>query len=321
MKLDLKDLKILSLLDQNARLSVIQIAKKLRLNKDVVRYRISNLEKDKIINGYYTIINTNKIGYTAFRIYLDFININDEIEKRIINSLDQEIGAGQIFSLEGEYQLGAIFWEKSIYDLEKKIQLFKKNFGDYINKLDLSIFTKINHYFKKNLPVYSKKIISLKNENIVKLDDTDFKILHTLSKNSRISFVEMSSKLNIPERTIAFRVRQLEKKEIILAYRADINVNKLGYENYFIGIYTGSKQNLAQIETFANLNKNCIYSDYILSGADIELETEFKNKKELLEFINSLKKKFIFIKKIKYWSTLEYLKLNYLPEIFGAARI
>ena len=298
MKLDLKDLKILSLLDQNARLSVIQIAKKLRLNKDVVRYRISNLEKDKIINGYYTIINTNKIGYTAFRIYLDFININDEIEKRIINSLDQEIGAGQIFSLEGEYQLGAIFWEKSIYDLEKKIQLFKKN-----------------------LPVYSKKIISLKNENIVKLDDTDFKILHTLSKNSRISFVEMSSKLNIPERTIAFRVRQLEKKEIILAYRADINVNKLGYENYFIGIYTGSKQNLAQIETFANLNKNCIYSDYILSGADIELETEFKNKKELLEFINSLKKKFIFIKKIKYWSTLEYLKLNYLPEIFGAARI
>ena len=52
MKLDLKDLKILSLLDQNARLSVIQIAKKLRLNKDVVRYRISNLE---LSNGKYAI--------------------------------------------------------------------------------------------------------------------------------------------------------------------------------------------------------------------------------------------------------------------------
>jgi len=39
MKLDKKDKQILSILDWNARIPLTQLAKKTRLNKDVVRYR------------------------------------------------------------------------------------------------------------------------------------------------------------------------------------------------------------------------------------------------------------------------------------------
>ncbi|MBI2106468.1 Lrp/AsnC family transcriptional regulator [Candidatus Woesearchaeota archaeon] len=311
--MDTKDKKILSLLDRNARTSIIQIAKKTRLNKDVVRYRINNLEKEKVIQGYYTIIDSQKLGLITFRIYLDFINLAQESEKKLISYLDKEFKAGQIFTIDGPYQLGVITLEESIYKLEVKIQNLKKQFGDYINNLEISIFTKLNHYFKKSLPLSTNEIIPLKQEEKIKVDDLDLKILKELSKNSRASYLELSKRLQIPQRTLAYRIKNLEKNKIILAYRADIDISRLGYENYFIEIYTGSKQNLKLIEGFAHLSKNCIYSDFVLPGADIELEMEFRNKQELLDFINELKEKFHFIKKIRYWSTLQYIKVNYLP--------
>ena len=311
--LDIKDKKILSLLDQNARISITQLAKKIKLNKDVTRYRINNLEKEKIIQGYYTIINTNKIGYTAYRVYFDFINLAKEIEDKLNSYLDKEFKAGQIFKIDGPYQLGVITWEKSVYDLEIKIQDLKKQFGNYINKIELSIFTKLNHYYKKTLPLSSEEVITLKQESQIKIDNLDLKILKELSKNSKQNYIKLSKKLNIPERTLAYRIKNLEKNKVILAYRANINISKLGYENFFIEIYTGSKQNLDYIESLAKSNKNCIYSDYVLPGADIEIEVEVRNKQGLLEFIPILKEKFPFIKKIVYWSTLSYLKLEYFP--------
>lgn len=313
MKPDIKDQRILSFLDRNARISITQLANKTRLNKDVVRYRINNLEKNKIIAGYYTIINTHRLGYTSYRIYFDFINLTPEREKKLILYLDKEFRAGQIFTIDGPYQLGIITWEKSIYDLEKKLQKLKKEFENYINSLDLSIFTKINHYFKRTLPNSSKDIISLKQEAIINIDELDFKILHLLSKNARMNYVEMSKRLNIPQRTLAYRIKQLEKNKIILCYRTDINISNLGYENFFIEIYTRNNQSLQEIENFAYLSKNCIYTDYIIPGADIEVEMEFQSKQKLLEFIKELKMRFPFIKKVKYWSTLAYIKMEYLP--------
>jgi len=314
MHIDLKDQKILALLDQNARISITKLARDTRLNKDVVRYRINNLEKKGIIQGYYTLINTGMMGLTAYRIYFDLINLTQEAEKKLINFLDKDFKAGQIFTIDGDYQLGIITWEKSVYDLQAKIQSLKRLFGDNINKLELSIVTKLNHYFRKSLPLSTKQVITLKQERASKIDELDVKILKQLSKNSRINYTELSGKLNIPQRTLAYRVRNLEKNKVILAYRAEVNISKLGYENFFIEIYTRSKQNLGLIENFAHIDKNCVYSDYVLPGADIELETEFKNKQELLAFIKMLKEKFLFIKKIRYWSTLEYLKMSYLPE-------
>ena len=80
MKLDKKDLQILGILDWNARMPITQVAKKVKLNKDVVRYRIRNLEKQEIISAYYSLINISKIGYLTFRLYLDLKDVSKEIE-------------------------------------------------------------------------------------------------------------------------------------------------------------------------------------------------------------------------------------------------
>ncbi len=85
--MDLKDKRILYQLDLNARQTNTQIAKKVGLSKDVVNYRIKSLEKEGIITGYYTIIDTSKVGYFSFRVYLKLIDSTPVKEEEIINFL------------------------------------------------------------------------------------------------------------------------------------------------------------------------------------------------------------------------------------------
>ena len=69
-KLDLKDRKILYELDLNCRQSNTQIGKKVGLKKDVVNYRINNMGKEGVIKNFWTAINTFKLGYDVFRVYI-----------------------------------------------------------------------------------------------------------------------------------------------------------------------------------------------------------------------------------------------------------
>ena len=68
--LDLKDRKILYELDVNARQSASGIGKKVGLIKQVVTYRINKLLDIGIIQKFYTILDTSKLGLTTYKIFL-----------------------------------------------------------------------------------------------------------------------------------------------------------------------------------------------------------------------------------------------------------
>lgn len=51
--LDKTDLKLLQVLEEDARQTLSQIAKKLKTSQQVVSYRLKSLEKRGIVGGYY----------------------------------------------------------------------------------------------------------------------------------------------------------------------------------------------------------------------------------------------------------------------------
>ncbi len=79
MKLDETDEKILKNLMVNARLSARQLALKLGMSTVTVLSRIKKLEKMKVICGYTTIIDHEKLGYSLTAI-IEIIAKNDKIE-------------------------------------------------------------------------------------------------------------------------------------------------------------------------------------------------------------------------------------------------
>lgn len=61
------------------------------------------------------------------------------------------------------------------------------------------------------------------------LDTTGWKILQALQENGRISYAELAKQVNLTAPAVAERVRKMEEAGLITGYRAEVNLEKLGY--------------------------------------------------------------------------------------------
>ena len=76
------------------------------------------------------------------------------------------------------------------------------------------------------------------------IDKLDLEILKLLSRDSKISFSEISNLLKVSNTTIHVRIKRLQKLEVIKNFTITIDYNKLGF-NYtcYMGIYLDKASN------------------------------------------------------------------------------
>ena len=72
MFLDVKNRKILGYLMKDARMPVSELAKKVMLSRQMVKQRIDNLVKDKIIKSFETRLSFEKLGFKHFELFFSF---------------------------------------------------------------------------------------------------------------------------------------------------------------------------------------------------------------------------------------------------------
>ncbi len=312
--MDKLDLKILQILDFNGRMPISQIAKKVHSNKDVVAYRIKKLEEQNIIMRYFPVLDMNQLGYYTSRLYFDLEEMNEAQEKDFISFLDKEIHAGLIFRMDYPYRYGIVMWTKSIFDIEQVIIDIKRKLGKILLRYNYTLFCTYKVYPKDYLfgKKHHENSYCIQPGELQSYDHVDFLLLQELAKNARSSTVEIANNLKIPQTTVSHKIRALEKKKIILGYRAEINFIKLGFTNYFLEIYLEDNHNLTQIESWANMHKNTVWLQKIIGTCDIEIEVEVKDRVELELLLNELRTRFPNIRKIIFWSQ-EYKKLTFLP--------
>src|SRR3989339_2250709 len=98
-ELDLINSKIIYTLDFDARMPLSQLAKKVGISKQVVKYRIDNLVKRGIIKGFYTDINATKLGLEIYMVYFKFHKMSLETEKKFIKHMCSQENIGVNISL------------------------------------------------------------------------------------------------------------------------------------------------------------------------------------------------------------------------------
>ena len=312
--MDKLDWKILQVLDFQGRIPLSQLAKQVHSNKDVVAYRIKKLEEQELIVRYFPVLDMSKLGYYTSRLYFDLEELDQTTEKEFIEFLDEEINSGLIFRMDYPYRYGIVLWTKSIYDIEDVIVSIKRKLGKALLRYNYALFCTYTIYPKDYLfgKRYHEVNYHLQAGVVEKYDSHDFLILRELAKDARISTIHIAQHLKIPQTTVSNKIKNLEKKKIILGYRAEINFMKLGYMNYFLEIYLEENHNLVQIESWANTSKNTVWLQKIIGTGDIEMEVEVKDRVELEAFLNELRTRFKNIRKIVFWSQ-DYKKLTFLP--------
>jgi Lrp/AsnC family leucine-responsive transcriptional regulator len=323
-KIDLKDRKILYQLDLNCRQSNNQIGRKVGLSKEVVNYRIKRMQDKGIIKCFWTSINSLRLGYYAFRIYMNFLDVSPDIKNEIIRYFKNYRNVWTLQSAKGPVDLSAVIWANDVYNFNIFWNKTLDRYGNFFEKYSVSILTQANclkrSYLLKEGTDKSDRVfytISCFGEP-VKIDKLDYKLLNEIADNARIPLLKLAEKLNSSSQTINYRIKNLIKKEIILAFRVDIDISYLNLQNCMIDIYLKDHTKGNKIKDYLKQNP---YVDYIMDmtigWCDINFELLVKNFNSLTKIIDDIDKKFPgAIRKTNFWMARKIHKERWLPELF-----
>lgn len=293
MKIDLKDKKILHELDNNARISFSEISKRIRLSKNSVINRVKQMEKDKIILGYNALININSLGYTTYDIYLRFKGTTIEKEQEIIDKLVKNKSIWLVAKVEGNVNLSLLISTKTPEEFNEIWLKIYEEIKPYVEIVRLAILLEYHHFSRGYLTEKRAKapiIIGKRGNNHI--DQFDEKILKYLAEDARLPILELSHKLRMNPKSVALRIRNLEKNKVILGYKINLNFGKLGYNYYKIMFNLSNLRIIPKFYEFIKQNNNVVYYDKFIGGEDFEFDLEINSLEKFLEFIETVKKEF-----------------------------
>jgi DNA-binding Lrp family transcriptional regulator len=185
VKLDLKDCRILNEIEFNARSTISSVAKKVKLSKEVVNYRIKRLEKNKIIDGYRTLFNifelneiepreNNKPIYIVYHI----ATVNDKWVELTSSSYIKLLSSGILNDPNLKSIKISYLGEKENIPILKQIWNHPKveiiDFGDNVKLYDIYTDNIINTLFpdfKKYINVTNSMLTGLENKDLEYVDE------------------------------------------------------------------------------------------------------------------------------------------------------
>ncbi len=238
VKLDLKDKRILTVLDESARTPLSKIAAKVGLSKQLVDYRIKSLIRRGIINGFTIRCDLTKFGYSTYGVYLRLRNLTEKREKEIIEILVNHPFTKWVVLCEGRWDLAFSLSARDVVDFDSKFSKILEQIGSNVERYDTNIVLKLREFYHNLLeeksiykikPIYHEFSSQKKAE---KIDSIDVKILKELQLNSRASLVSIARKLKVSSDIIRYRMNNLIKKGIILEFRTRLGYRTLGYSWY-----------------------------------------------------------------------------------------
>jgi Lrp/AsnC family transcriptional regulator, leucine-responsive regulatory protein len=296
-KIDLKDKKILYELDKNSRQSASQIAKKIKLSKNSVINRIKQMQTAGIIKGFHALIDSGKLGYISFRLYINLMNASINKEKEILEFLRKNSIITWLASSDGKYNIVAVGITKSIYDINALWDQLLQKYVNYFGERLITINIRSTHFSRAYLIHGEKNIhelLTAASSSQISLDKTDKELIHILSENARMPIIEIARKLRLTEKTIISRIKSLEKQGIIVAYRTIFDREKIGYQYFKVSFIlvrlTPKRAN--QLQEYVRNHSNVICREETLGGDDFEVDLEVMNISELREIIADMREKF-----------------------------
>jgi len=282
VKLDKKDRRILYELDCDARQSHAQLARKVGLRQETVRYRVRRLEQRGILQQGLTVVNTSKLGYAFYKILLRLHNVDQRKRKEIIEYLIADQQTAWVVDIDGSYDIGIVAAIVNIVELDVYLAALYQRFYPYISKHDISTNI-IGEYCPRDYLIGKKREFSSKTSYTANFepsaDETDKRIIRMLTNDTRRPAVEMASVLGVAVDTVLQRIKRLERDGVVSRYTVVLNHEAIGQLHYKVLLYF-SDFSPQLIERFVNYCRSIDRVVYIIKALghwryelDIEVES------------------------------------------------
>jgi Lrp/AsnC family leucine-responsive transcriptional regulator len=294
LKLDEKDRKILHELDVDARQSYSKIGKKVGLSIPSVRDRIKSLMDREILLGYLAVINTEKIGYTFFNIYLKTHFPSWEEEQSFIEFLKNHPNVGWFATFSGTWTMktGIIAKDRNHFE-EISREIFNragKNLIDRTTTQPLAAYV-CKHKFLDDEKVMEGGVYRTCPPE--KLDEADLKVLLLLDQNPRMPLLEIAKKAKLTVWQAKYRMKTLMEKGVLQEFRPIINLPKLGYHWYHIQFrLNASEEEKNKFIAYLKAHPHVFYIIDLVGACNVVAEFLIETNKKLEETIKEIKDRF-----------------------------
>lgn len=312
MKLDKKYMQIIYEMSNNPKINLKKLAKQINLSKEGTFARIKRLEETKVITGYVTNIDLEKIGYVTYSMYLKFPSASKKEVGIILDFLKKLEQSTVILTCNQEYDAFCIIKVKNKQELKEIIQDIRTRFKESVNisKVITPLFSEF--YTREYLNTEKNcKIIEKTFKKDYRLNDNENQILKIISNNPKISSLQISKQINLSPNTVIKIIKELESKKIILGYTSIIDLKKIGIQIFKIEIKLTDINKINSLIEFCRKCPNINYITQYLDEFDAEIKIECENKEEFELILNQIKEVVNYkIEKIHVFDEKELIKVK-----------
>jgi len=319
--LDLKDKKILYQLDVNARRSASEIGKKIGLSKQVVTYRINRLIQTNIIQKFYAVYDTSKLGFTTYKIFLRLQNVNIEKQNEITKYIKNHPHIQFFITTDGMFDLVFNVLAKTASELYDIIKELENKYGDYIAEKELIIMIFSSFFFRdyligKTSEEIRKPMYFGSKSTKAEIDEIDKKILHFIGIDARIPIVKIANEIGMSADAVAVRIKKLEKAQIIHNYILLPNFSLLNQTSYKVlfSLHNLTEQKEKAFFQYCKTQPNIWFHSKSLGRRDLEINMDVDNANQFRNIMMEIKSQFSDI--VKEYNTLQISKVekfNFYP--------
>jgi len=297
IKLSKKDRSILYQLNINSRQHAAKLAKELKLSKQSVVYRIKNLTDKRIVTQFYTLVNFTALGYKPYKIFLRMNNLNREQIQKFLEGLRKKEYVVWTVHCDGHFDV-------IIGLIAKNSEHFR---GIYLDILDENQEAIISSDHSTIISAHQKKKEYLAdkaekpilnnfyaNQPIEKIDKKDSQILSLLAFNSRLSIIDISRKISLTPEGTRIRIKNLEKRNIIMGSSILLDFNKIGFGGYkvLLKLRNKSQEGIKKLISFLLSYPKVLEVINVLGNWDIEFDLEVESINEFNSTITEIRNRF-----------------------------
>ncbi|MBW2977638.1 Lrp/AsnC family transcriptional regulator [Candidatus Woesearchaeota archaeon] len=138
-ELDELDSNILSILSNNARINVVDLAGILKKPASTITLRIKQMEKRGIIQGYTTYIKAQNYGMQSYRLLINLQNMDEKSRTNLFSYVNSNPNMLLAIECVGEWSFEITLEVKSHEELQKQISKLRNSFKDIIKNVEFLI--------------------------------------------------------------------------------------------------------------------------------------------------------------------------------------
>jgi|GEM_PF-1317927 len=304
--LDLTDRKIMYLLSQNARLSSTAIAKKLSLKRETVAYRIKRMEEQDFLHGYLTSLDTRKLGFKNYMVYLKFKTFLHQQDLLSLLLAIKEVTRMKncsgiydlqlVISVKTEEEFVEIF-EEITNKFHQQIQTYEVH--EILEEHFLGLSLLLTKEDTKNLGIYEHKGSTFQKEfdyasrELVStiLDEKDKGLLELLKLDANSNIKTISTHLQLAPIAIENRIKKLIKAGIIKNFLPLASLSMIGYQWWKV-FFKFKNLDKKKFLTFLQYHSNVPWYMRLLGKWDYQISVFAKDNAEFHQILDEIRSNF-----------------------------